>query len=106
MNNIEQYEFDRQGFLVLKDFLTSQEVTTLAPIINKLVNHGEDHYTQEPRKQSKWGSNYHFNAENGYHVSGGTKNGETIIIEDVRKTWCDDASYTIIVKGPRSVFSR
>ena len=39
MNNIEQYEFDRQGFLVLKDFLTSQEVTTLAPIINKLVNH-------------------------------------------------------------------
>ena len=54
MNNIEQYEFDRQGFLVLKDFLTSQEVTTLAPIINKLVSHGEEHYTQEPRKQSKW----------------------------------------------------
>ncbi|MCS5610435.1 MAG: phytanoyl-CoA dioxygenase family protein [Candidatus Poribacteria bacterium] len=100
MDNIEQYEFDRQGFLVLKDFLTSPEVATLAPIINKLVSHGEEHYTQEPRKQSKWGSNYHFNAENGYHVSGGTKNGETIIIEDFFNS---DPAFDCLVNHPKTM---
>ena len=43
MDNTEQYEFDRQGFLVLKDFLTSQEVDKLAPVVNRLVDHGEEH---------------------------------------------------------------
>jgi hypothetical protein len=56
MDNTEQYEFDRQGFLVLKDFLTSQEVDKLAPVVNRLVDHGEEHYEQEPRKKEQMGT--------------------------------------------------
>jgi len=100
MDNTEQYEFDRQGFLVLKDFLTSQEVDKLAPVVNRLVDHGEEHYEQEPRKKSKWGPNYHVNAENGYYVSGGLEHGETIIIEDFFNF---DLAFDFLVNHPKTM---
>ena len=80
MTETEKYEFDRQGFIVLPDFLTQQEVDCLKPAIQKLEKHARKHYQLEPRNARK--PNYHFNPEGGYHVTGGHQHGQTLIIED------------------------
>jgi hypothetical protein len=71
MTEIEQYEFDRQGFLVLRNFLTDEEVRRLKPAIDALEQHAIEHYQLEPRKTGNFGNEYHFNSERGYHVTGG-----------------------------------
>ena len=80
MTETEKYEFDRQGFIILPDFLTQQEVDCLKPAIQKLEKHAREHYQLEPRNIRK--PNYHFNPEGGYHVTGGHQHGQTLIIED------------------------
>ena len=39
MNDIEKYEFDRLGYLVIKAMLTPTEVATLAGAIDELEEH-------------------------------------------------------------------
>jgi len=80
LTETEKYEFDRQGFIILPDFLTQQEVDCLKPAIQKLEKHAREHYQLEPRNVRK--PNYHFNPEGGYHVTGGHQHGQTLIIED------------------------
>jgi len=80
LTETEKYEFDRQGFIVLPDFLTQQEVDCLKPAIQKLEKHARKNYQLEPRNARK--PNYHFNLEGGYHVTGGHQHGQTLIIED------------------------
>lgn len=72
MTETEQYEFDRQGFLVLRNFLTGEEVSRLRLAIDSLEQHAMEHYQLEPRKSGNFGSEYHLNAERGYHVTGAT----------------------------------
>ena len=80
MTGTEKYEFDRQGFIVLPDFLSQQEVEYLKHAIQKLEKHARKNYQLEPRNARK--PNYHFNSEGGYHVTGGHQHGQTLIIED------------------------
>ena len=82
MTEIEKYEFDRQGFLVLRSFLTEDEVNQLRPVVDDLELHATKHYQLPPRKKSRWGPEYHFSREQGYYVSGGHQYGETFLIED------------------------
>jgi hypothetical protein len=80
MTDIEQYEFDRQGFLILQDFLTEDEVSQLRPVIDELEQHAIDHYQLEPRNSRK--PHYHFNPERGYYAAGSHEHSKTLIIED------------------------
>ena len=41
MTETEKYEFDRQGFIILPDFLTQQEVDCLKPAIQKLEKYAK-----------------------------------------------------------------
>jgi hypothetical protein len=82
MNDIEKYEFDRQGFLVLPQFLTPEEIARLAAAIDALEDHALRHVNLPPRKKALWGPEYHFNAERGYYAWGSNRQGETLMVED------------------------
>ena len=85
MNKEEAYEFDRQGYIVIKDMLDAAQVQSLAAAIDALEEHALAHVALPPRKVSAWGAEYHASAEKGYHVQGSKAEGQTLIIEDFWK---------------------
>ena len=82
MNTEEAYEFDRQGYIIIKDILDCAQIQSLAAAIDELEEHALGHVELPPRKVSAWGAEYHTNAEKGYHVQGAKAEGQTLIIED------------------------
>ena len=44
MNEVEQYEFDRQGYLVIEGMLNAEQVASLAAAIDELE---EDNYSED-----------------------------------------------------------
>ena len=83
MNEIEQYEFDRQGFIIIKGFLDADEVAGLSRAIDVIEEHALAHVDEPPRKMTpRGGVDYHANPELGYHVRGSSEEGDTLIIED------------------------
>ena len=82
MTEIEQYEFDRQGYLVFEGMLNPSELVALAAAVDELEEHALARLDAPPRKVSAWGPSYHFNEERGYHAQGSDREGETVIIED------------------------
>lgn len=100
MTEIEKYEFDRQGFLVLRSFLTEDEVNQLRPVVNQLEQHATEHYQLPPRKKSRWGPEYHFSRQRGYYVSGGHQYGETFLIEDFFNF---NPTFDILVNHPKTM---
>ncbi len=94
MTETEIYEFDRQGYLVLPDFLSPDEVSSLAEAVDRLEAHGLEHVDLPPRKVSAWDSEYHVNEELGYLVKGKRGEGHTLIIEDF---WNADPAFDLLV---------
>jgi hypothetical protein len=83
MNDIEKYEFDRLGYLVIIDMLTPGEAKSLKATVDELEEHALAHLSKPPRKDSPWGwGQYHVNTERGYHTSGEKARGKSLIIED------------------------
>ncbi|HLI00697.1 MAG TPA: phytanoyl-CoA dioxygenase family protein [Acidimicrobiales bacterium] len=91
MNIVEQYEFDRTGYIVLRDFLSPAEVKTLAEAADRLEEHALPRAALPPRKRShvtKGDNDWHWEAERGYHAmtrpvrDGGDQEGQTLIVED------------------------
>ena len=82
MTEIETYEFDRQGYLVLRDFLKPDQIDGLASAVDELEAHALANIDAPPRKMAAWGREYHVNQERGYHAQGGNAEGQTLIIED------------------------
>ncbi len=56
MNKEEAYEFDRQGYIIIKDMLGAVQVKNLAAAIDKLEQHALAHVDLPPRKRSAWGA--------------------------------------------------
>src|SRR5690348_7379194 len=81
MNAIEQYEFDRLGYLVIKNMLSRDEVRKLSKAIDELEEHAAQHVNLPPRKHCAWGGDAHRD-ERGYHVHGSSGKGGTLVIED------------------------
>ena len=104
MTEIEQYEFDRQGYIVIPGFLNGSEVAQLAGAVDRLLDHAEHHLTLPPRKRSAWGSEHHADTELGYHVQGEAAEDRTIIIEDF---WNADPTFDMLVDhGPTMEYIR
>ena len=82
MNKIEQYEFDRVGYIVIPNFLTAEEVRTLSSAIDALEEHALAQADRPPDKISAYGLKYRHDAERGYFASGTREHGNTLIIED------------------------
>ena len=76
MTAAEKYEFDRLGDLVLRDFLSAEDVLSLRMATEKLEAHANAMIAPEPGaepqppyKLSPWGrALYHYDPELGYHV--------------------------------------
>lgn len=94
MTEIERYEFDRQGFIVIENMLTEKQVSSLTAAIDSLEEHAVLHVEKPPRKKSPWGAEYHRDSELGYHVQGSNADGSTIIIEDY---WNADSTFDVLL---------
>jgi hypothetical protein len=81
MTEIERYEFDRNGYLIIPQILGDDETASLAQAVDALVAHAEEHIDDPPRMTARWGSEYRRDGELGYHA-GGPGIGESILIED------------------------
>ena len=99
MNEIEQYEFDRVGYIVINNMLTGEQVASLAAAVDRLEEHAAAHVDEPPRKVSPWGAEYHKSDELGYHVQGARAEGKTLIIEDF---WNADAAFDVLVNHERN----
>lgn len=100
MTEIEQYEFDRQGYIVIKDMLTHQEVESLRLAVDVLEEHALEYVDKPPRLVSAWGHEYHANKEKGYHVQGAKEEGKTLIIEDF---WNADSVFDVLLDHPKTM---
>ena len=100
MNEIEQYEFDRQGYIVIPDLLTDDEIQSLRKAVDNLEEHALAHVDQPPRKRSGWDAEYHVNNKKGYHVKGSNAEGKTLIIEDF---WNADPAFDCLLNHPKTL---
>ena len=83
MNEIELYEFDRVGYITIADFLTEDQVGSLAAAVDVLEEEAAARAAIAPRWKSPIGRfDYHHNVERGYYVSGARETGNTLIVED------------------------
>lgn len=81
MNEIEKYEFDRLGYLVIKEMLTPDQVAVLRATIDELEEHALARIEALPRKKAAWGHEYHADDERHYHA-GERAESKTLMIED------------------------
>ncbi len=82
MNAIEQYEFDRLGYLVLPGFLPDALIESLATATDALEAYALARAEDPPDKISAYGLPYRHHPERGVFVSGARADGKTLIIED------------------------
>jgi len=83
MTSLEQYEFDRQGYLVISDMLTPEQCQTLHAAVDELEEHALQHRKLPPLHLDPWGMNVEYHRdERGYHASGERSFGKTLMIED------------------------
>lgn len=99
MTEIERYEFDRNGYLVIPQILSADETAGLAQAVDVLKAHAEAHIDDPPRVTARWGSEYHRDEELGYHVEG-PGIGKSILIEDFFNA---DPAFDCLVNHSRSM---
>jgi ectoine hydroxylase-related dioxygenase (phytanoyl-CoA dioxygenase family) len=100
MNAIEQYEFDRLGYLIIKDMLGREDVRALAKATDELEEHAARHVTLSPRKHFPWGGGDAHRSERGYHVHGLRGAGQTLIVEDF---WNFSPAYDRLLNHPKTM---
>jgi ectoine hydroxylase-related dioxygenase (phytanoyl-CoA dioxygenase family) len=94
VNEVQRYEFDRQGFLVIESMLSAEQVARLAQAVDSLEEHAVARIDAPPRKRSSRGSEYHHDPDLGYHVEGSREEGATVIIEDF---WNADPAFDLLI---------
>ncbi len=82
MNEIEKYEFDRLGYIVIPNFLTDAEVKSLAEAIDAAEEDALAQLDRPPDKVSAYGLEYRHNPEKGYYVNGASGEGNTLLIDE------------------------
>ena len=65
MNTIEQYEFDRVGYIVIPNFLTEEELKSPSAAIDAVEEHALSQADRAPDKISAFGLEYRHDAERG-----------------------------------------
>lgn len=100
MDSLEQYEFDRQGYLVIPGLISGDEVASLRRAVDWMEEHALKNVALPPRKKSVWGQEYHRNLEFGYHANGSNADGQTLIIEDFFNS---DPAFDFLVDHPATM---
>ena len=83
MNEIEKYEFDRLGYIVIPGFLSDAEISSLSEAVDAMEEDALAQVNRPPDKISAYGLPYRHNAEKGYYVSGAREEGNTLLIEEI-----------------------
>ncbi|MBM3264341.1 MAG: phytanoyl-CoA dioxygenase family protein [candidate division Zixibacteria bacterium] len=100
MNDIEKYEFDRVGYIVIRNLLTPRKTASLSAAIDELEAHALAHLHDPPRKVAAWGPEYHHDVARGYYASGEKAEGKTLMIEDF---WNADPRFDVLVNHPETM---
>src|SRR5271154_1788285 len=101
MNDFEKYEFDRLGYLVIKDMLKPEEAKGLKEAVDELEEHALANLSKPPRKDSPWGwGQYHANPDRGYHVSGENARGKSLLIEDF---WNASSAFDFLINHTKTM---
>ncbi|MBD05665.1 MAG: hypothetical protein CME24_15095 [Gemmatimonadetes bacterium] len=100
MTEEELYEFDRVGYIVIKDMLNPDQVASLSTAVDWIEDHAAANVDLPPRKKSPWGAEYHADPEHGYHVQGAREEGKTLIIEDF---WNADPAFDQLLDHERTM---
>ena len=102
MTPIEQYEFDRLGFLVIPQLITPEEAKGLLAAVNDLEAHALENLAKPPHKTSPWGwgGQYHQDPERGYHAAGQKAEGKTLMIEDF---WNATPAFDFLINHARTM---
>ncbi|MCY4064336.1 MAG: phytanoyl-CoA dioxygenase family protein [Chloroflexi bacterium] len=82
MNEIEQYEFDRLGYLIIRDFLNDAEIESLSTAVDAAEADALAQVERPPDKISAYGLEYRHNREKGYYVSGAGGEGNALLIDE------------------------
>ncbi len=56
MNDKEAYEFDRQGYIIIRDILDQNQILALSKSIDSLEEHALLNIQNPPQKKSAWGA--------------------------------------------------
>lgn len=102
MNDIEKYEFDRQGYLVIPQLLTPGEVKIMVGAVDELERHALENLSKPPHKISPWGfgGKYRQDLELGYHAVGEKATGQTLIIEDF---WNASPAFDVLLNHAKTM---
>jgi len=102
MNNIEMYEFDRLGYLIIPQMLTPDNVKSMALAVDELEHHALENLSKPPHKVSPWGwgGQYHQDLERGYHAAGEKAEGKTLIIEDF---WNASPAFDVLINHAKTM---
>lgn len=100
MDTLEKYEFDRQGFLVIPQVLTGEEVATLSAAIDRLEAHALAHVHLPPRRICLWRHDVHRNPEKAYYAHGSDGVGNSLIVEDFFNT---DPAFDFLVNHAKTM---
>jgi hypothetical protein len=101
MDNIEQYEFDRLGYLVIKGMLSPGEIRALSRTVDELEEHALRCVHLPPRKAFPWGNGAaHCSEERGYHAHGAKGDGNTLIVEDF---WNFSSAFDVLLDHAKTM---
>ncbi|MBA3708247.1 MAG: phytanoyl-CoA dioxygenase family protein [Planctomycetes bacterium] len=94
MDDAERFDFDRQGYLVIRNLLSSAEVASLTSAVDALEEHALAHAPVQPRQAIVWGLVTRHDAQKGYHSQGEQAPRSTLVVEDF---WNADDAFDVLV---------
>ena len=100
MNDVEKYEFDRLGYLVIPELLSSAQAAALLSVVDELEAHAAANVHTDPPKPNGWKVDTHRNMERGYHAYGAKEESKTLVIEDF---WNADPAFDFLMDYPRTM---
>ncbi|MBA3707790.1 MAG: phytanoyl-CoA dioxygenase family protein [Planctomycetes bacterium] len=94
MDDLARYQFDHQGYLVIRGLLSPGEVQGLGAAVDALEAHALAHAPVQPRKPAVWNQVYRVDERRGYHATGESIDGASLMVEDF---WNADPAFDLLV---------
>ena len=104
MNDIEKYEFDRLGYLIIRGFLNDAETRSLSDAVDAAEEDALAQLERPPDKISAYGLEFRHNREKGYYVSGAGGEGNSLLIDEFFNT--DPAFDVLVNHAPTMAYIR
>ncbi|GDY12049.1 hypothetical protein LBMAG53_09270 [Planctomycetota bacterium] len=100
MDTFQRYEFDRQGYLVLRNLIPADLVSRLSATVERIEESASALAPDDRPHRSLWGSTYHHDRRQGVLIHGQRKQGGTFLIEDF---WNADPVFDQLIDFPATM---